>query len=290
MLALLQAQRLPAGYVTAVDAVQASQLAGVSLHDPAWWFAEGGWADPAALVQQVLDLPGVTWRHGSDVRALRRAGDDWQALDGDGRVLAQAPVVVLANADDALRLAGLPAGWVRRNRGQLSWLDATDLAIDLPRLPIASGRYLLPMPDGRLLFGATQHGGDEEAQLRAADHRANLEGAQGLLGGTPLVRDGAPLQGRVGWRVGTLDRMPLLGAVPDVAAALPSRRDAPRLVARMPGLFLHCALGSRGLTTAALGGDLIAAQIAGAPWPLEADLVDALDPARFALRADCAQS
>jgi tRNA 5-methylaminomethyl-2-thiouridine biosynthesis bifunctional protein len=40
-------------------------------------------------------------------------------------------------------------------------------------------------------------------------------------------------------------------------------------------------LGSRGLTTAALCGELIAAQATGAPWPLEADLVDAIDPARF---------
>lgn len=284
MRALLQAQGLPANYVIALDAAQASSLAGVPLHEPAWWFASGGWADPAGLVRQALDSSGVTWLGSSDVRALRRAGDEWQALDGDGRVLAQAPVVVLANADEALRLAGLPAGWVRRNRGQLSWLDAADVAIGSPRLPIASGRYLLPLPEGRLLFGATQHGGDDEPRLRDADHRANLEGAQALLGGTPLARDGAPLHGRVGWRVGTVDRMPLLGAAPDVTAALPTRRDAPRLVARQPGLFLHCALGSRGLTTAALGGELLAAQITGAPWPLEADLVDALDPARFALR------
>jgi len=284
MRALLQAQGLPANYVTALNAAQASSLAGVMLHEPAWWFSEGGWADPAGLVRHALDSSGVSWLGRSDVRALRRAGDDWQALDGDGRVLAQAPVVVLANADEALRLTGLPSRWVRRNRGQLSWLDAADVATGSPRLPIASGRYLLPLPDGRLLFGATQHGGDEEAQLRDADHRANLEGAQALLGGTPIARDGAPLHGRVGWRVGTVDRMPLLGAAPDVTAALPTRRDAPRLVARQPGLFLHCALGSRGLTTAALGGELLAAQITGAPWPLEADLVDALDPARFALR------
>jgi tRNA 5-methylaminomethyl-2-thiouridine biosynthesis bifunctional protein len=30
-----------------------------------------------------------------------------------------------------------------------------------------------------------------------------------------------------------------------------------------------------------LCAELIAAQAIGAPWPLEADLVDAIDPARF---------
>jgi tRNA 5-methylaminomethyl-2-thiouridine biosynthesis bifunctional protein len=47
---------------------------------------------------------------------------------------------------------------------------------------------------------------------------------------------------------------------------------------------VHTALGSRGITTAALGGELIAAQLCGTPWPLEADLADAIDPARFLLR------
>lgn len=283
MRALLQAQRLPPDYVTALDAGQASARAGVPLAAPAWHFARGGWADPAGLVRHALSTPGVSWRGGTAVHALRRHGDDWRLLDAEGRVLAEAPLIVLANADDALRLAGLPAAWVRRNRGQLSWLDATDLAIAAPRLPIASGRYLLPLPDGRLLFGATQHDDDNEAGPREADHRANLDGAQALLGGQPIARDGVALQGRVAWRVGTRDRLPLLGLVPDLAAALPARRDAPRLVARRDGLVLHAALGSRGLTSAALGGELVAAQAVGAPWPLEADLVDALDPARLAL-------
>ena len=47
----------------------------------------------------------------------------------------------------------------------------------------------------------------------------------------------------------------------------------------------HAALGSRGISWAALGAQVLAAQISGAPVPLESSLVDALDPARFALRA-----
>jgi len=40
-------------------------------------------------------------------------------------------------------------------------------------------------------------------------------------------------------------------------------------------------LGSRGFLTAPLLAELIADQIAGAPLPLEADLVQALNPGRF---------
>jgi tRNA 5-methylaminomethyl-2-thiouridine biosynthesis bifunctional protein len=45
------------------------------------------------------------------------------------------------------------------------------------------------------------------------------------------------------------------------------------------------ALASRGLALAPLLAELIAAQIEGEPLPLERDLVEAVDPARFLLRA-----
>jgi tRNA 5-methylaminomethyl-2-thiouridine biosynthesis bifunctional protein len=45
------------------------------------------------------------------------------------------------------------------------------------------------------------------------------------------------------------------------------------------------ALGSRGITQAALGGELLASWLTGAPMPAPASLLDALDPARFVARA-----
>ena len=223
----------------------------------------------------------MTWRGATRVQRIARHGDSWQLFDDAGHAIAEAPLLVLANATDALHLAGLPPQWQRRQRGQVSWTDGgTALA---PRIPVASGGYLLTLPDGRLLFGATSQANDEDPTVREADHRDNLAKAAQLLGGAPL-HDGAALHGRVGWRASTPDRLPLVGPAPDPAAPRPARADAPRLWSRQPGLWLHCGLGSRGLTTATLCAELIAAQASGAPWPLEADLVDAIDPARWLVR------
>jgi tRNA 5-methylaminomethyl-2-thiouridine biosynthesis bifunctional protein len=63
------------------------------------------------------------------------------------------------------------------------------------------------------------------------------------------------------------------------------RLDQPRWVPRQPGLFVFTALGSRGITQAALGGEVLAAWLAGDPLPAPASLLDALDPARFIARA-----
>lgn len=64
-----------------------------------------------------------------------------------------------------------------------------------------------------------------------------------------------------------------------------TRLDQARLLPREAGLHLLCGLGSRGLTMAPLLAELVAARIAGAPLPLEQELVDAVDPARFLIRA-----
>jgi tRNA 5-methylaminomethyl-2-thiouridine biosynthesis bifunctional protein len=234
-------------------------------------------------VQHALATPGVTWHADAHAHSIEHSADGWRVLDRSARVMAQAPVLVLANAHDALRLAALPPAWAERVRGQVTWLAASDSAL-MPRLPVASGGYVLALPDGAgLLIGATSQPGDEDDSVREADHAMNLERARQLLGGD-VSTSGAARLGRVGWRVVTHDRLPIVGRVPDLIGPLPSRRDAPRLLPRREGLYLHTALGSRGLTTAALGGELIAAQICGAPWPLEADLVDAIDPGRLLLR------
>ncbi|OWW21118.1 hypothetical protein AYR66_18210 [Noviherbaspirillum denitrificans] len=59
-------------------------------------------------------------------------------------------------------------------------------------------------------------------------------------------------------------------------------RDVPRL----PGLYGLLAYGSRGIVWAAFAAELLASMLEGDALPIERELVEALDPARFALKAD----
>ncbi|RYF01170.1 MAG: tRNA U-34 5-methylaminomethyl-2-thiouridine biosynthesis protein, partial [Oxalobacteraceae bacterium] len=69
------------------------------------------------------------------------------------------------------------------------------------------------------------------------------------------------------------------------AASTSGSTERLRDVPRHPGLYALLGYASRGLIWAGLGAELLAAQIEGEPLPLEMALVDALDPARFVLRA-----
>jgi tRNA 5-methylaminomethyl-2-thiouridine biosynthesis bifunctional protein len=89
-------------------------------------------------------------------------------------------------------------------------------------------------------------------------------------------------------RCAAIDRLPLAGALADpLAQAGDTQRTAGAQLADLPrsaGLYCLGALGSRGLTHAALLAEQLASQIGGEPQVLEKDLADAVDPARFLLR------
>ena len=272
----LQQQGLPTGYVQALDAHRASELAQVALNAPAWHYPGGGWLVPATLVQAGLQgVQRTLWL--SEVAALRAADAGWQALDADGRVIAQAAAVLLANAQDALRLLGQPDWPVNAVRGQVTQLRSGWS----PRLPVAGAGYAIALAGGELLCGATQHPHDMDPALREADHLANLANLQRLSGQTHTLHDVSG--GRVGWRMVSSDRLPLLGAVPDLAVDV-ARREQPRLLPRRPGLFTLLGLGSRGLTWAPLAGEIVAAWMSGDPLPMESSLLDTVDVARFESR------
>jgi tRNA 5-methylaminomethyl-2-thiouridine biosynthesis bifunctional protein len=280
--ALIDRQQLPAAYVQALDAATASAHAGVTLPGSAWFYAGGGWVAPTALVGHWLQAPGVRFRGGCDVHTLEATALGWCLRDATGRAIAEAAVVVLANAADAMRLLG--AAWpLRRLRGQVSGWDGPGTALKLPTLPIAGDGYALPLAGGGLLCGATSEESDD-SHLRLADHRQNFERLQRLTGLLPPA-DASRWRGRVGWRVQADDKQPVAGAVP--LARLPEgwRGDQVRLWPRCAGLYVCTALGGRGITWAPLLGRLLAAQIAGAPLPLQQSGVEAIDPARWQVRA-----
>jgi tRNA 5-methylaminomethyl-2-thiouridine biosynthesis bifunctional protein len=276
MQSLIDRQQLPADWVQALDAPTASLRAGAPLPGPAWFYPGAGWVSPAALVTWALDHPRVRFCGGVDVRELQRDDNGlWHAAH------ERAPVVLVANAGDAQRLLA-PQGLhlpLRLARGQVTHFTAPHHGL---HLPLAGDGYALPLDEGRILCGATQEEGDTEPGQRESDHRQNLQRLR-RLSGLQANDDPTSWQGRVGWRVMTDDRLPVAGAVP--CPEHTGRQDQARLWPRVEGLYVCTALGGRGITWAPLLGRLLAAQIAGAPLPLEQGLVDALDPVRWRVRA-----
>ncbi|WP_157264644.1 FAD-dependent 5-carboxymethylaminomethyl-2-thiouridine(34) oxidoreductase MnmC [Azohydromonas aeria] len=283
MQALLRAQGIPPDVVQPLDAAAASALSALPLAEPAWFYPGGGWLQPGALVRHWLERPGIALRTGVAVQALRQTEGGWSLLDAGGQELAQASAVVLANAGQACTLLesvgnGMPHWPLGLQRGQVSLIPADTPGLRRPRLPVAGGGYALTLAGGDVICGATAQLQDPNAALRAEDQAFNLQRLRRL--GIEVEPDRVPLAGRVGWRTLADDRLPVVGAVPLPGAAAQRARELPRL----PGLFVCTALASRGIGWAPLLGELVAAWAGGGPFPLEAELVEAVDPARFGVR------
>lgn len=277
---------LPADFAAFLEHAAATALIGRPLAHGGWWFPGGGWVSPASICSALLAAAGeaVDARFGTEVAALRQTADGWQAFDAAGRLLADAPHVVLANAHDANRLLqqALPLTPIR---GQVSYLPpaiADAMTPPLHHVVCRSG-YITPPQAGTVCFGASFDSGDTDLRIRAADHAGNLQRLDELLPGAAAGIDAALLDGRVGLRAATPDRLPLIGTLPDTSAIIGNGTTLEKLP-RLEGLHALLGLSARGMVWAPLAAELLASQLAGDPLPVERDLVRAVDPARFHLR------
>jgi tRNA 5-methylaminomethyl-2-thiouridine biosynthesis bifunctional protein len=281
MAATVRALAFPAGYLDFLPRGTAGSRAGVETNAGGWWFPESGWMRPAELIAAQLAAAhargAVAVRMSTTAHALARDGDIWRVLAPDGAVIASAPVVVLANSHDAARLVPLGAA-LKRVRGQLTLLPAGSLPS--LRTVLAGLGHLVPAGNGAAVAGATYDFDDEDTAPSEEGNAGNLARLERLLPGSAAHFDPARLTGAVGFRCVAPDRLPLIGALPDVQATRLDSHAFPRL----PGLYGALGYASRGLTWAMLGGELVASAVEGEPLPLEGDLADAVDPARFALR------
>ena len=277
----------PADYAAFLERDAAVRLIGRPVVHGGWWFPGGGWVSPGSLCSELLVAGGrrVRLHFGTEVASLQPHGDGWQALNQQGNVLARAPQVVLANAHEANRLLPheLPLTPVR---GQISCL-APDMAsrIDPPfRHVVCRAGYVTPPQAGIVCVGASFDSGDTDLGLRPADHAGNMDRFEELLPGAAAGIDVSRLGGRVGLRCAAPDRLPLVGTLPETDAP---RDGSPALdkLPRVPGLHALLGLSARGMVWAPLAAELLACLLEGEPLPVERELVRAVDPARFHLRA-----
>ncbi|CAN5498752.1 bifunctional tRNA (5-methylaminomethyl-2-thiouridine)(34)-methyltransferase MnmD/FAD-dependent 5-carboxymethylaminomethyl-2-thiouridine(34) oxidoreductase MnmC [soil metagenome] len=257
---------------SATTAEEAS--AGLPSGAVALWHALGGWIKPARLVQAWLAQPGITWRGGLQIDSIKQQGAIVQALDAAGRELAEADLLVIAAGPSSRTLAG-PHHELQLQpiRGQVSWALRTGQGQAMPLVPVnGSGSLIpsLPTPQGSVwLAGASYQRDNADALPRASDHLDNLKRLRALLPET--ARQLAPafeagqVQAWTGVRCASPDRLPLVGPLDT------------NLKARV---WVCTAMGSRGLSYAALCGELLASRIHHEPMPLEHRLWQALEATR----------
>ena len=254
--------------------------------DHSLWHPRAGWIKPASLVQAWLATPGIQWRGHSPVHRLECNGGVWSLHQTNDDTLAQAELVVVANAMGAAPLLeGHSAAWLTPEplRHQLCALQALHGTVSHGSVATPQHGMFPPFPvngSGSLVSLRTHNGQEwyagasyeRDAALLTAtaqQHASNLQRLQGLLPAVSESVSGDFSTGSVGGWTGTRcvsnDRLPLVGSVDGDGTS---------------GLWICAAMGSRGLSFAALCAELLAARVGNEPLPVEARLARSLDAQR----------
>ncbi len=268
------------------------------------WSTQGGWIKPTELVKACLDhawsLLGqdltIHLNHPIQPEDLADLQNDLDA------------VVVCTAHDELLPWAGLR---INRIAGQVSWVKDDSLnQMNWPKAVVCRSGYLSPIIDNQVLVGATfdrDPSNNDPTGLQPTT-QAHTENLQRVAEISPILAETlTPLwqtktQGRVAIRHASHDRMPHIGRVISqqaLKAGLPRSASQLHHLPREDKLYVLGGLGSRGLSIAPLAAELLATHIASAPLgepnkmnaaetsnaPLPRPLLEAVDPARFVLRA-----
>ncbi|HEY5717228.1 MAG TPA: bifunctional tRNA (5-methylaminomethyl-2-thiouridine)(34)-methyltransferase MnmD/FAD-dependent 5-carboxymethylaminomethyl-2-thiouridine(34) oxidoreductase MnmC [Motiliproteus sp.] len=282
----------PADFFQPLDRTAASALAGVPLTQGGLWFPSGGWIAPARLCHALLDHPLIKCRFNTPVADIVRQQGLWQLLDNQGHTLASATQLVVACAASSRQFTPLKNLPLKSIRGQITQVEAP--GGDQLQTVLCGNGYVSPPHQGRYCFGATFTLHNHSTEVLEADHQQNFDHLRELSPALAqrLNNPATPRHGRTGFRCATPDYLPLAGPVADtdrfIAAYAELRHDARHIYSAPPplleGLYVNLGHGSKGLVTAPLCGELVAAQISAAPLPLPSDLLPYLHPARFLIK------
>ncbi len=317
-IARLAEQQWPEHLLQFVDAAQASRLAGVEMSYGGLWFPAGGWVVPPVLCANLVKDSNITQRLGHDVETLEKTVAGWRVggHDSQGKAWSEeAEIVLVCCAHSAKKLAPFAHFPLIPVRGQISEVQETSSSKAL-RAVVCGDGYCAPSVGGVHVTGATHAFEDESTEVRNADHAENLAklgeyaphlfhalnpslpplrgkarmGVESLecSVSTPSLTLMELLANRLSPQAGKSLVIPLQGGGDEELSQLSGRASVrcsapgsmPLVGKVQEGLYCSLAHGTRGLLTAGLSGEVLAAQICGQLPPLPAFILAALDPLR----------
>ncbi len=275
-----------------LSAAEVEQVVGLPCDADGVSYPLGGWLCPADLTRAAIREAQASRRlevvFNAAVTRIAEEDGGWHLESRDGRQWHAPNLVVAAGHQlpTLLPFAELPLYPVR---GQVSHVPTTASLSQLKTVLCYDG-YLTPAHNGAHCIGASYGRNQTDLAYRADEQDQNRARLQACVPQQrwPAEVDVSGAQARIGVRCASRDHLPVAGPVARLAALADHDVHAPAdQQSALPlhaGLYVLGALGSRGLCSAPLCGELVASEICGDPLPLAADLLEALHPARYWVR------
>ncbi len=282
----MQKLGLPEEVLEICDIETASKRCGMQTKRGGLFFPGGGWLEPPALCQWLLDDQdkNITRLLSQSALTLKHDNGEWQVM-GDTDTIAQAETVIIANGYDAERLLDTDSFSLQKVRGQLAYLEATPQSQNL-KTPVCYDGYIIPSHKNMHCVGASYDINDDDTKLRPESEQQVLTTLAKEFTGFDKT---ATASGRVAFRTSTQDHLPLIGPVPDLEfykthyADLHHGKPAHRYskAKYLPNIFISVGHGSRGLISCPIATEMIASILHNETSLTMENIVNATHPSRF---------
>ncbi len=291
-------QAWPKKLIHSINAKQAQEVSNLPLKQGGLFMPKAGWIAPQELVHALLAAARTTNRlrveNSIAIESITQNSDlTWQLNTVKKAIKKQIKedVVIVCGGADSIHINTINDLPLTSVRGQITSMKSDD---DIGKLStvICHKGYLTPAHKNIHCIGATFN-------KNSFDITANPEGDEYNLGMLDQClpeltnwtkTDVASAKARL--RCMTPDHLPLVGAMPDIEEHVTTyahlRKDKNwkfyQTAPTINNLYVLTGLGARGLCSAPLAAEILAADICGTPYPVNSKMLFNLSPNRFVIR------
>jgi tRNA 5-methylaminomethyl-2-thiouridine biosynthesis bifunctional protein len=292
---LLQQDDYPVEIIQHISQEGASNFANSPLTSPALLFSKCGRVFPKQLCTELLRHPNIELVLGFEASNLEKntAANTWQLESIDKRALS-GTIIVIAAAMDTLKLRQTSHLPLKAIRGQITVAD-TPAAYRLNTVLCGDG-YAARTADNQLCFGASFVLSSTNTDIKQSETLGNIQKLNSLssyLHKNVITLPPTMMVDRASIRATTPDYLPIVGPIADnqkiksdfFHLTKDSNYRFSSLGSYFDGLYVNVGHGSKGLTTSPLAAEIISDYIFNAPFSIDTNIIEALHPTRFTIRA-----
>lgn len=278
--------QLNSDFVSVVDDLSDESFAGIEDWQAVVNYDSAGVVLPAILCDVLKSACG----NGLDIieaeiTNINYDGNKWQCFH-KSELIKESETLVIANGA-AINELGLSLNFpVDIIRGQVVSLNETQASRKIKKT-LNAEVHITPAIDGKHYLGASYVKDCDRLDICHTDNTKLLKSLAKIYPGVFYEND--YYDSWVGFRTVSKDRVPIVGAVPDEAFFNKEYADIRHgnikktysPASYLNGLYVSAAHGSRGFTSSFISAEIIAAQMAGEPSPVNKRVRDYLNPSRF---------
>lgn len=269
-----------------VSKTEASEIAGIPLSSGGLFLPSAGWINPRLVCQALIESPNINKVMSNKALSIRQSYNHYHVIMNN-QTLHEADMVVACNANALQQFDQCMDMPITAVRGQVNFFDSHADSEKINTI-LCTDHYLSPVINGRHSVGTTYGPNDLNATLSAVDTHTNLASIKTISPQIYEKIDQSTISGRVAWRSATKDYLPLAGQMiqhKTLKTAPPRYNDSPQSLPWISGFYVNAGHGSKGMITAPLCGEMIAAMISNEPLPVSSDIAAKINPSRFALKS-----